>query len=42
MMVSLEPNAVSEAEVHDGMDNLARRLVGHHAFDPPESIAGPR
>src|SRR5262252_5524067 len=39
MMVGVEPDAGSEAEVHDGISDLACRLVRHHVLNPPEPIA---
>src|SRR6266852_7443740 len=39
MVVGVEPNAVCEAKVHDRIGDLARCGVGHHQFNPPESIA---
>src|SRR5258707_7504840 len=39
MVVGLEPDAASEAKVHDRIGDLARCRVRHHPFNPPESIA---
>src|SRR5712672_2406614 len=37
--VGLEPDAASEAKVHDRIGDLTRCRVGHHPFNPPESVA---
>src|SRR5258708_17568807 len=39
MVVGLEPDVVSEAEVHDRICDLIRRRVVNHPFNPPETLA---